>query len=139
MYPRDGRLLSYLHLTQAESFLEKGLDRQAVEELLQTESFGGASPKPSPRSRAATKLLESEAIGQKSLDLEDGKCRKESEQARATGKLFRRFRSPSSMRVSMRGTRRLSALETCFQNRDENLLFHKVESHQEPGTRKLRN
>ena len=86
MYPKDIGLLSYLHQLRAESFLERGMERQAVDEYLQSESFGGASPEAIAALRSSYETSGMKGYWQKSVDLEEEKHRKEIEQVGGAGK-----------------------------------------------------
>ena len=128
MYPKDSELIAYLHQVRAESFLERGLYKQAVEEFLQNASAYGAGPETIVALRTSYETSGMRGYWQRSLDLEQDKYRKESEQARAEGKYVS---SLGLARLYARlgdKDRAFAALENCFQNRDENLLFLKVES-----------
>jgi tetratricopeptide (TPR) repeat protein len=128
MYPKDAGLLSYLHLILAESFLERGMERQAVEEFLQSESFGGASPEAIATLKMAYETSGIRGYWQKSLDLEEDRYRKKSEQARSSRKYVSSLALAKLYARLDARDKTFAALETCFQNRDENLLFLKVES-----------
>ena len=128
MYPKDGGLLNYLHVIRAESFLERGMERQAVEEYIQSESFGGASPEAVARLKSAYEMSGIKGYWQKSVDLEEDKYRKESDEARRAGKYVSPLQLAKLYARLEDWDKTFAALETCFQNRDENLLFLRVES-----------
>ena len=128
MYPKDGGLLSYLHLIRAESFLERNLYKQAVEEFLQSESFGGAGPEAIAALRTSYETSGMRGYWQRSVDLEEDKYRKESEQARSAGRYVSSLPLAKLYARLDARAKTFAALETCFQNRDENLLLIKVES-----------
>jgi tetratricopeptide (TPR) repeat protein len=128
MFPKSRGTLSYLHFIRAESFLERGMERQAVEEFLQCDSFRGVSPEAIAALKTAFDTAGMRGYWKKRVDLEEEKYRKESDEARRTGKyvsplylarLYARVGAWDKMFV---------ALEICFQNRDENLLYLKAES-----------
>ena len=75
MYAKDGGLLNYLHVIRAESFLERGMERQAVEEYIQSESFGGASPEAVAALKSAYQTSGIKGYWQKSVDWEEDKYR----------------------------------------------------------------
>jgi len=126
MYPKDKDLLNYLHLIRAESFLERGMERQAVEEYIQSDSFGGASPVAALNSAYETSGIK--GYWQKSVDLEEDKYRKESDEARRAGGYMSSLQLAKLYARLADWDKTFAALETCFQNRDENLLFIRVES-----------
>jgi tetratricopeptide (TPR) repeat protein len=128
MYPKEMQLRSYLHQLRAESFLERGMERQAVEEFLQSDSLLGTSPEVVAALKRAYETSGMRGYWQKHVDLEEDKYRKEFDEARRAGK----YVSPLPLarfyaRLDARD-KTFAALETCLQNRDENLLFLKVES-----------
>ena len=128
MYPKDIGLLSYLHQLRAESFLERGMERQAVDEYLQSESFGGASPEAIAALRSSYETSGMKGYWQKSVDLEEEKHRKEIEQVGGAGKYLTSVPLAKLYARLDDRDKTFATLETCFQNRDENLLFLKVES-----------
>jgi TolB-like protein len=129
MYPKDKELLGYLHLIRAESFLERGIERQAVEEYIQSQSSYGASPETIAALRTAYETSGMKGYWQKSVDLEEEKYRKESEQARHAGGYIPRPLELAKLYARIEAwDKTFAAFETSFQNRDENLLFIRAES-----------
>ena len=129
MYPKDKELLGYLHLIRAESFLERGIERQAVEEYIQSQSSYGASPQTIAALRTAYETSGVKGYWQKSVDLEEEKYRKESEQAPHAGRYIPRPLELAKLYARIEAwDKAFAALETSFQNRDENLLFIRAES-----------
>jgi tetratricopeptide (TPR) repeat protein len=128
MYPKDKELLHYLHMIRAESFLERGRERQAVEEYIQSESFGGASPEAIAALKSAYETSGIKGYWQKSVDLEEDNYRKESDEARRAGKYVSPLQLAKLYARLEDWDKTFAALETAFQNRDENLLFLKAES-----------
>jgi tetratricopeptide (TPR) repeat protein len=128
MYPKDKDLLSYLHFIRAESFLERGMERQAFEEFLQSDSFLGVSPEAIATLKSAYETFGMRGYWQKRVDLEEEKYRKESDEARRAGKYVSSLQLAKLYGRLEAWDKAFTALETCFQNRDENLLFLKAES-----------
>jgi len=128
MYPKEAQLRAYLHLLRAESLLERGMERQAVEESVQTDSLLGASPEAVAALKSAYETSGIKGYWQKSVDLEEDKYRKESDEARREGKYVSPLQLAKLYARLEDWDKTFAALETCFQNRDENLLFIKVES-----------
>jgi tetratricopeptide (TPR) repeat protein len=127
LYPKDAGLLNYLHLIRAESFLERRQQKQAVEEFLESEFFGGAGPQAIDAMKVAYAASGIRGYWGKSLDLEQERYRKEYEQALVAGTYVSSL--PLARLYARLGDKEkaFAALETCFRNRDENLLFLKVE------------
>jgi TolB-like protein/predicted Ser/Thr protein kinase len=128
MYPKETQLRAYLHLLRAESFLEQGIERQAVEEFLQSDSFFGASAEAVAALKSAYETSGMRGYWQKSVDREEEKYRKESEQAQRAGMYVSPLQLAKLYARLEDWDKTFAALETCFQNRDENLLFIRVES-----------
>jgi TolB-like protein len=129
MYPKDKELLGYLHLIRAESFLERGMERQAVEEYIQSQSSCGASPETIAALRTAYETSGMKGYWQKSVDLEEEKYRKESDEAQHAGRFIPRPLQLAKLYARIEGwDKAFAALETSFENRDENLLFIRAES-----------
>jgi serine/threonine protein kinase/TolB-like protein len=129
MYPKDKELLNYLHTIRAESFLERGMERQAVQEFIQSEAFLGASPEEVAALKSSYEKSGIKGYWQKSVDLEEEKYRKESEQAPHAGRYILRPLQLAKLYARLEAwDKAFAALETSFQNRDENLLFLRAES-----------
>ena len=133
LYPKDAGLLSYWHAIRADAFLERGLEREAAEEYIESEAAGcdwclGGTPEAIGALKAAYQTSGLRGYWEKSLQLQEQKYRTESEKAQSEGKYVGIL--PLARLYARLGyaDKAFAALEFGVQKRDENMLFIKPES-----------
>ena len=133
LYPKDAGLLSYWHAIRADAFLERGLEREAAEEYIESEAAGcdwclGGTPEAIAALKAAYQTSGLRGYWENSLQLQEEKYRTESEKAKAEGKYVTIL--PLARLYARLGytDKAFAALEFGVQKRDENMLFIKPES-----------